>query len=293
MLPLARRRGKAKAHEKAKGKCVVKATGSVVKAKAKGSVVKAKGSVVKKCVKAKGKCVVYLRTSSAANVGEDKDSEPRQRAKCNAYAGRRGLEVIQEFRDPAVSGTDPIITRAGFSSLVAFCIENGVKTILVEQGDRFARDLMVQEIGIKWLEEVDIQVICVDNETQFTNPGCTGALVRHMLGAVSEFVAAQARERLLHGRNKALSKVASDPRGRRSYANMPKLGGPMALLEKDAALAKEMRAYAKIPAHKMPSLINIAIELQAKNNEWSVKTGKNAGRPWSAKQIRTFMHKFV
>jgi DNA invertase Pin-like site-specific DNA recombinase len=267
LLPLARRRGKATAHENAKGKHE-----------------KAKGKV---------KCVVYLRTSSAANVGEDKDSEPRQREKCRAYAERKGLETVQEFRDPAVSGTDPIINRAGFSSLVAFCVDNGVNTILVEQGDRFARDLMVQEIGIKWLAEVDIQVICVDNEAQFTNPGCTGALVRQMLGAVSEFVAAQDRERLLHGRNKALSKVASDPRGRRSYANMPKLGGPMALLEKDVALANAMRAYAKMPAHKMPSLAIIAVELKAKNNKWSVKTGKNAGRPWSAKQIRTFMHKFV
>src|SRR5262249_5735129 len=34
----------------------------------------------------------YLRTSSATNVGEDKDSEPRQRATILAGAKRLGLE---------------------------------------------------------------------------------------------------------------------------------------------------------------------------------------------------------
>ena len=242
--------------------------------------------------KAKGTCVIYLRTSSAANVGEDKDSEPRQREKCHAYAERKGLEPMGEFRDPAVSGTDPIISRPGFATMVDYCTTHHVKTILVESGDRFARDLMVQETGLKWLSEVDTRVICVDNEMQYTNLGCTGALVRQMLGAVNEFVAAQDRERLLHGRNKALSKVAGDPTGRRSYANKPKLGGPAGLLEIDVALAKEMRAYAKMPANKMPSLTQIAQALVAKNQKWSVRTGANKGRPWSAKQIHTFMRKY-
>ena len=35
------------------------------------------------------KAVAYLRTSSAANAGADKDSEKRQRAAIEAFAGRR------------------------------------------------------------------------------------------------------------------------------------------------------------------------------------------------------------
>ena len=62
-------------------------------------------------------------------------------------------------------------------------------------------------------------MICVDNVEQYANIGYTGALVRQMLGAVNEFVAAQARERLSHGRQKALASVAADPEGRRSYNN--------------------------------------------------------------------------
>ena len=58
--------------------------------------------------------VAYYRTSSAANVGPDKDSLARQRAAVTAYAKARGLEVVREFHDAAVSGADPIDRRPGF-----------------------------------------------------------------------------------------------------------------------------------------------------------------------------------
>ena len=151
--------------------------------------------------------------------------------------------------------------------MVNYCPKHGVRTILVESGDRFARDLVVQETGIQWLTELSLQVICVDNVEQYTNPGCTGALVRQMPGAVNEFVAAQARERLSHGRQKALASVAAKPEGKRSYNNTPKLGGPTALLEHDPELVSEMKVFAKMNANSRPSLSNIAEKLQAKRKQ--------------------------
>ena len=53
--------------------------------------------------KVKDKCVVYVRTSSAANVGDEKDSEHRQISRCQAYATSKRWAVKQVFRDPAVS----------------------------------------------------------------------------------------------------------------------------------------------------------------------------------------------
>jgi Resolvase, N terminal domain len=52
--------------------------------------------------------VAYLRTSSAANVGADKDSDRRQREAITAFASRAGYELVGEFYDAAVSGADPI-----------------------------------------------------------------------------------------------------------------------------------------------------------------------------------------
>lgn len=61
--------------------------------------------------------VAYIRTSSAANVGADKDSERRQRAAIEGFAQRAGFVVVSEFNEAAVSGADPIETRAGFTAL--------------------------------------------------------------------------------------------------------------------------------------------------------------------------------
>src|SRR4051812_46937606 len=91
--------------------------------------------------------VAYFRTSSAANVGADKDSERRQREAVQAYAKFARLTIAQEFYDAAVSGADPIDERSGFVALLEYCREHGVAAILVENASRFARDLAVQLAG--------------------------------------------------------------------------------------------------------------------------------------------------
>ena len=43
--------------------------------------------------------VAYLRTSSATNVGAEKDSDKRQRAAIEAFAKRAGFIIIDEYYD--------------------------------------------------------------------------------------------------------------------------------------------------------------------------------------------------
>src|SRR5260221_9511983 len=94
------------------------------------------------------KIVAYMRPSSAANVGADKDSEKRQRAAIEAFAERAGVEIVGWFYDPAVSGADPIEARPGFAALLDCLESNGVRTVVVEDASRFARDLVAQELGL-------------------------------------------------------------------------------------------------------------------------------------------------
>src|ERR1700741_2904380 len=85
--------------------------------------------------------ISYLRTSSAANVGADKDSPRRKREAIQACPRRAGYELVGEFYDAAVSGADPIDSRPGFAAMLTRIAGNGVRTIIVETANRFARDL--------------------------------------------------------------------------------------------------------------------------------------------------------
>ena len=80
----------------------------------------------------------YYRTSSAANVGPDKDSLTRQREAVTAYASNHGLTIVREFYDAAVSGADPIDQRPGFLAMLQYLHSNGARVILLETASRFA-----------------------------------------------------------------------------------------------------------------------------------------------------------
>ena len=85
--------------------------------------------------------MLNLRTSSTANVGSDKDSD-RRSARPSRRLPRR-TAIAFEFYDAAMSGADPATERPGFKAMLDRIAGNGVRVILVESPDRFARYLAV------------------------------------------------------------------------------------------------------------------------------------------------------
>ena len=162
--------------------------------------------------------VAYFRTSSAANVGADKDTLVRQRAAVEAYAARQGFEIAREFYDPAVSGADPIDQRPGFTDLLAYVRDGGVQTILVENATRFARDLAVQLAGHDLLRREGIDLIPVDAPSHFTDETPTAELVRQVLGAISQFDKAQLVVKLKAARDRKSAMQGTRIEGRKGYS---------------------------------------------------------------------------
>lgn len=131
--------------------------------------------------------IAYMRTSSATNVGPDRDSEKRQRDAIERFAASAGFEIVNWFYDAAVSGADPIDSRPGFAAALERIASNGVRTIIVETANRFARDLIVQETGFRLLRDQGIELIAADSPTSFVDDTPTAALIRQVLGAVAQF----------------------------------------------------------------------------------------------------------
>lgn len=157
------------------------------------------------------RAVAYYRTSSAANVGDDKDSRTRQQEAVRVFAGegtsRLSYVVEREFYDAAVSGADPVTERKGFMDMLSFCAEHDIHVILVENASRFARDLMVQLTGHALLKERGIELIPVDAPTYFIDPSPTAVLIQQILGAVAQFEKAAVVAKLRAARERKREKI--------------------------------------------------------------------------------------
>jgi DNA invertase Pin-like site-specific DNA recombinase len=160
----------------------------------------------------------YTRTSSAANVGEGKDSVVRQRKAIQAYASRAGYRIIAWHDDPAVAGADEIDARPGFAAALEQIAANGVRTIIVETANRFARDLIVQETGFRRLQADSITLIAADKPDSFVDDTPTAVLVRQILGAVAQFDKAMTVAKLRGARDRKRRKTGGKVEGRKSYA---------------------------------------------------------------------------
>ncbi|KAB2942540.1 MAG: recombinase family protein [Hyphomicrobium sp.] len=135
----------------------------------------------------KTKALAYMRTSSATNAGLGRDSERRQRQAIESFAKAAGYSIEEWFYDAAVSGADDINDREGFAAMLKRIASNGVRVIIVETANRFARDLMVQETGHAMLRKLGIELVAADSPDAFVHDTPTAVMVRQILGAVAQF----------------------------------------------------------------------------------------------------------
>ena len=210
----------------------------------------------------------YTRTSSSTNVGADKDSETRQRLAIQKYADANNTEVIGWFNDPAVSGADPVETRPGFAALLARIAGKGVRTVIVETSSRFARDLMVQEIGFAKLRELGVTLIAADSPTAFLDDGPTSKLIRQILGVVTEFEKTMLVAKLkgARDRKKALTGKCG---GRKNHAELS-----------PGVVAAARKVHASSPKPTLRHTAMVLAEMGILNVN---------GRPYAAASIRSML----
>jgi len=193
--------------------------------------------------------VAYMRTSSAANVGADRDSEKRQRSAIEAFAKRAAFQVVEWFYDPAVSGADPIESRPGFAALLDQIEGNGVRIVLVEDASRFARDLVTQELGLLALIGRGVRVLTAngDDLTDTSNP--SRVMMRQIAGSFAQYEKARVVAKLRAARERK-RQVAGKCEGRKSFAEKE---------PETVILAK--RLYRRSPKGHRRSLRAVAAEL--------------------------------
>jgi DNA invertase Pin-like site-specific DNA recombinase len=215
--------------------------------------------------------VAYIRTSSAANVGADKDSDKRQRAAIEAFGKRAGFTLVGEFTDAAVSGADPIETRPGFAELLNRIEDNGVRIVIVEDASRFARELVTQELGILALIKRGMRVLTANGDDLTDSSDPSRKMMRQIAGSFHEYEKARLVAKLKAARDRKRA-IGTKVEGRKSHAELnPEM----------VALARQLRR--KRPKGGQRSLREISRELAAAGylNEH--------GRPFAPNSVRNML----
>lgn len=207
--------------------------------------------------------VAYYRTSSATNVGVDKDSQKRQSAAVHACARARGLTIVAEFKDEAISGADSVDSRPGFADMMVKLLSNGTRTIIVENASRFARDLIVQETGYQMLRAKGIELIAADSPDSFLSDGPTATLIRQILGAVAQFDKATLVNKLRGARDRKSAALGRRIEGNPNWKPQP---------QEHVVVARDAHARGL-------SLREISAELAKK------KYLNHSGKPYGAQSI--------
>ena len=216
--------------------------------------------------------VAYFRTSSASNVGDDKDSLRRQRTAIDAFARSRGYRIVDEFCDAAVSGSDAIEDRPGFAALLDKLESNGIRTVIVEDVSRFAREMKAHVLGIALLRERGVRLLSATDGQDLTED--TDEMTEGMVTIMAVFAQIE---------KKRLVKKLRAARDRKSLQQGKRIEGRKSYQEINPELVREAKRLRHGNRKARLSLRGISAKLEERGYVTS------AGRPFSAAQVKRLL----
>ena len=218
------------------------------------------------------KAFSYLRVSGKGQI--DGDGFDRQAEKIAKWASATGHTIEREFREEGVSGKNDLDGRPAMIDLLAAIQQDGVRIVVVERADRFARDLVASELLLREFTGAGVQVFEADGGHDLSagdadNP--TAKLIRQILAAVSEF-----------DKSSIVLKLRAARRRRRAETGRCEGVKPFGTLPGEAETITIMRQLRRKPVGKAKrmSFAKIAAEL----DERGIPT--RGGEPWNASSVR-------
>lgn len=127
--------------------------------------------------------------------------------------------LVDEFNDEAVSGADAIEARPGFAALLDRIESNGVRVVIVEDASRFARHVLVQELGVMALQQRGVKVYTAGGDELTATDDPSKVMVRQMMAAFAQFEKARLVAKLAVAR-KRKREATGKCEGRKGHAEL-------------------------------------------------------------------------
>ena len=138
------------------------------------------------------RAVLYLRVSSPKQVATDYDPEgislPAQRAACENKARQLGLDIVQEYVEPGVSGRE-MTRRVAFNEMLArIQSSRDVQYVLVYKLSRLNRNRIDDALVMMELRKCGVGLI---SATENIDDTPVGQLTHGILAAINEYRSAE------------------------------------------------------------------------------------------------------
>ena len=144
-----------------------------------------------------------VRVALYARVSTLNNQDPEmQLGELREYAGRRDLEIVEEYTDEGISGCKE--SRPALNRLMSDAYQRRFDAILVWKIDRFGRSLKHLVNSLAELAALGVAFISLRDNLDLSTP--SGRLMFQIIGAMAEFERALIQERVRAGLRNARAK---------------------------------------------------------------------------------------
>jgi len=224
------------------------------------------------------RAVGYVRVSTENQNGSDAYGLETQRTAIVKYCLDNGLELMQVFEDPALSGSLQPLERPGLLALMDLLRASDVERVVVPRLDRLSRDTMLSLWLEKEIRKEGAELISISEPYRWDDP--TQKLLLTMVAAFAEFERSLITSRLSSGR-KTKARQGGYAGGKAAIGYKECRGSKALTVDEDKA-ATVRRVFELKEATPDATLQKIASILNAEGH--TTKEGK-LFRPMQVKRI--------
>lgn len=144
------------------------------------------------------RAVGYVRVSTENQNGCNSFGLETQRDAILKYCTANGLELVQVYEDPALSGSLQPLERPGLHALLEALKAGDIDQVIVTRLDRLARDTMLSLWLMKEIKKLGAELVSTTEPGRWEDP--TQKLLLTMVAAFAEFEKSLITSRLSSGR---------------------------------------------------------------------------------------------
>ena len=190
--------------------------------------------------------------------GADSFGLETQRDLVMKYCASNGLELVNIYEDPALSGSLPPMERPGLHALLEALKADEIEKVIVTRLDRLARDTMLSLWLMKEIRKLGAELVSIAEPGHWEDP--TQKLLLTMVAAFAEFEKSLITSRLSSGR-KTKASQGGYAGGKAPIGYKAERGGKaLTLDEEKVSTVKrvfELReAMQEAPLQKIASILN-------------------------------------